>query len=74
MSFDINQLSLPIPFYSVLESVSVFMALSTVLHYINSPDNCPLSHSVLPVLLVLSDFFFFFNEIISLSPDKTLCG
>ena len=28
--FDINQLSLPTPFYSVLVSVSVFRALSTV--------------------------------------------
>ena len=32
------------PFYSVLVSVSVFMALSTVFHSINSPDNFPLSH------------------------------
>ena len=47
--FDINQPSLPTPFYSVLVSVSVFMALSTVFHSINSPDNSPLSHSVLPV-------------------------
>ena len=29
-------------FYSVLVSVSVFMALSTVFHSINSPDNSPL--------------------------------
>ena len=27
---DVNQPSLPIPFYSVLVSVSVFMALSTI--------------------------------------------
>ena len=47
--YDINQLSLPTPFYSVLVSISVFMALSTVFHSINSPDNSPLSHSVLPV-------------------------
>ena len=39
-------------FYSVLVSVSVFMGLSTVFHSINSPDNTPLSHSVLPVLFV----------------------
>ena len=38
---DINQPSLPTPFYSVLVSVSVFMALSTVFHCINSPDNSP---------------------------------
>ena len=36
--------------YSVLVSVSVFMALSTVFHSINSPDHSPLSYSVLPVL------------------------
>ena len=48
--FDINQPSLPIPFYSVLVSISVFMALSAVLHSLNSPYNSPLSHSVLPVL------------------------
>ena len=47
--FDINQPSLPTPFCSVLVSVSVFMALSTVFHSINSPDNSPLSHSVLLV-------------------------
>ena len=48
--FDINQLSLPTPFYSVLVSISVFMALSAVFHSMNSPDNSPLSDSVLPVL------------------------
>ena len=47
---DINQPSLPTPFCSVLVSIYVFMALSTVFHLINSPDNSPLSHSVLPVL------------------------
>ena len=50
--FDINQQCLPTPFYSVLVSVSVFMALSTVFHSINSPDNSPLSHSVLLVLFL----------------------
>ena len=50
---DINQLSLSTPFYSVLVSMSVFMALSTVFHsMINSPDNSPLSHSVLLVLFL----------------------
>ena len=49
---DINQPSLPTPFYSILVSVSVFMALSTVFHSINSPDNSPLFHSVLPVLIL----------------------
>ena len=50
--FDITQLSLPTPFHCVLVSVSVFMALSTVFHSINSPGNSPLSHSVLPVLFL----------------------
>ena len=48
--FDTNQPSLPFPFHSVLVSIYVFMALLTVLHSINSPDNSPFSHSVLPVL------------------------
>ena len=47
--FNISQPSSPAPFYSLLVSVSVFMALSTVFHSINSPENSPLSHSVLPV-------------------------
>ena len=48
-----NQLSLPIPFYFVLVSISVFMFLSTIFHSINSPNNSPLSHSVLPVFFLL---------------------
>ena len=51
--FDISQPSLPTPFYSVLMSISVLMALSTVFCSINSPDNCPLSPSVLLVLFCL---------------------
>ena len=51
--FDINQPSLPTPFHSVLVSIAVFMALSTVFHSINSPDNSPLSHSVLPASFLL---------------------
>ena len=43
--YDINQPSLHTPFYSVLVSVSVFMALSTVFQSINSPYNSPFSHS-----------------------------
>ena len=43
--FEVNQPALPTPFYSVLVSVPVFMALSTVFHSINSPDNSRLSHS-----------------------------
>ena len=50
--FDMNQPSLPTPLYSVLESISVFMALSTVFHSLNFPYNSPLSHSVLPVILL----------------------
>ena len=47
---DINEPALPTPFYSVLVSISVFMALSTVFYSINSSDSSPFSHSVLPVL------------------------
>ena len=47
---DINQPSLPTPLYPALVSVSVLMAGSTVFHSINSLDNSPFSHSVLPVL------------------------
>ena len=50
--FDINQLSLPTPFYSVLVSVSVFMALSNVFHSINFASNSMLSPSVLLVLFL----------------------
>ena len=50
--FDMNQLSLLTPFYPVLVSVSVFMALSTVFHSMSSPDSSPLSHSVLSVLFL----------------------
>ena len=49
---DINQPSLPTPFQSVLASVSVFMAHSTVFHSVNCPDNSPFSHSVLRVLFL----------------------
>ena len=47
-----HEMSLPTPIYFVLTSSSVFMALSTIFHSINSPDNSPLSHSVLPVLIL----------------------
>ena len=46
---DLNQPSLPTSFYSVLVSVSVYLALSTVFYPINFPDNSPFSDSVLPV-------------------------
>ena len=60
---DINQPSLPTPFYSVLVSVSVFMALSTVFHSINSPNNSPFSHSDLPFLSLP---YFVLSALISL--------
>ena len=43
---DINQPSLPTLFYSVLVSISVFMAISAVFHSIISLDNSPFSDSV----------------------------
>ena len=52
--FDRNQflMSLTSPFYSLPLSFSVFIALSTVFYSINSPDNSPLSHSILPTLFL----------------------
>ena len=68
--FDINQPSLPTPFIYVLVSVSVFMALSTVFHSINSPDNSPFSHPVLPVLsLPYRSFQLYISVTVSVSPD-----
>ena len=73
---DINQPSLPTSFYSVLVSISVFMALSTISHSINSPDNSPLfslsSSGLNSALLVLSTIYFFMK--VSLSPDIIICG
>ena len=74
LCFDMNRLSLPTPFYSVLVSVSVFMALSIVFHSINSPDIFSLSHSVLPVLLLpYWSFQIYLFMKVSLSPDIILC-
>ena len=50
--FDINQPSLPTLFYSVLVPISIFVALSTVFHSINYPDNSPVSHFVLPIFFL----------------------
>ena len=65
--FDRKPTELAHSFYSVLVSVSVFMALSTVFHSINSPDNSPFFclffHSV---LLVLSLPYWSFQLHISL--------
>ena len=66
---NINQPSLPTSFESVLASISVFMILSTLFHSINSPDNSPLSHSVLPHVLVLSTIGLFMK--VSFSLDNT---
>ena len=54
---DTNQPSLPTPFYSVLVSVSVFVALSTAFHSINLSDNFMLSDCssrLISALLILS--------------------
>ena len=73
----INQPSWPTPFYSVLVSVSAFMALSAVFHSINSLDNSPHSHSVLPVIFLLYWLFqiilYLFTKV-SFSPDIILCS
>ena len=65
-------------FGSVFVSISVFMALSTVFHSINSPDNSPLSHSVLPVLFPpcwsFERYISFWKSPSALSPDIILCG
>ena len=68
---DMNQPSLPTPLYSVLVSISAFMALSTVFHSINSPDISPFSHSVLPVLS-LRDWSFQLYVSLSKSPSALL--
>ena len=56
---DITQPSLPTPLHSILVYISVFMALSAVFHFINPPENSLPSHSVLPVLLVLSTIYLY---------------
>ena len=68
---DINQPSLPTPFffYPVLASISVFMALSTVFHSINSPGNTPLSHSLVPVLIVPYWSFDIYISFLGKSPS-----
>ena len=68
--FDINQPSLSTPFYSILVSVSVFMALSTVF---DSPGNSLLFHSFLPVLfLSYWSFQLYLPMKVSLNPDINL--
>ena len=69
--FDINQPSLSTPFHSILVSVSVFVALSTVFHSIISPDKSPLSHFVLPVL-ILPHWSFQLHISLSKSPSALI--
>ena len=73
---EINQPSLPTPFYSVLVSVSVFMALSTAFHSITSPGNPPVfslrSSGLISALLVLSTIYLFMK--VSFSPDVIPSG
>ena len=70
--FYMNQRSLPTPFHSVLLSVSVFKALSTIFHSINSPDNSMLSSGLISALLVLSSIYLSMKVFLSL--DIILCG
>ena len=75
MSFDIKQPSLPAPFYSVLVSVSVFMALSTISFLKLSRQLSVFwlcSSSLISALLVLLSTYLFAK--VSLSPDIILCG
>ena len=68
--FDINQLSLSTPIYSVLLSLSVSRALSTGPHSINSPNNSAFSlcsSGLISDLLVLSSIYLVVK--VSFSPD-----
>ena len=69
--FDINQPSLPTPFYSVLVSIFVFMALSTVFRskkFSRQLSAFSLSSSgLISALLVLSTIYLFMK--VSFSPD-----
>ena len=77
MVVDIKKLSLPTPIYSVLVSISAFMAHSTVSDSINSPDNLISAFSLCSsrlksALLVLLTIDLFMK--VSLSSDIILCG
>ena len=61
--FDINQPSLPTPFYAIFVSVSVFAVLSSAFHSINSLDYSPLSHSVLSVLFLPYRSFHLYSSL-----------
>ena len=64
-------------FYSILVFISVFTALSTVIHSIHFPDNSPLSRSVLLVLFLhywsFHLYIYLFMKV-SFSSDVILCG
>ena len=64
------------PFYFVLVSFSVSVALSTVFYFINSPNNCLLSRScssgLNSAILVISAMYLF--KKVTLSPYIILCG
>ena len=66
--FDIIQPSSHTPVYSVLVSVSVFMALSTVFHSINSPDYSPFfwlcSSGLISTLLILSTLLSLYESLL----------
>ena len=72
------QLHISLPHGSLLQRLFLsFMALSTVFHSINSPDNSPLFHSVLPILVLPYWSFQLYKDLfmkVSLSPDIILCG
>ena len=74
--FDINQPNLPTPFHSVLVSISVFMALSTIFHFIEFSRQLSVfslrSSGLISALLVLSTAYLFMK--VSFSPDIILCG
>ena len=66
---DTNQPSLPTPFYSVLVSVSVFVALSTAFHSINLSDNFMLSDCssrLISALVVFSTIYLFLKVYLAL--------
>ena len=72
---DMNQPSVLTPFYSVLVPISVFLALSTVFHSINYPENSAsslFSSGFISALLVLLSKYLFRR--VSFSPDIILCG
>ena len=72
---EINQPSLPTPFYSVLVSISVCRALSTAFHSINSPDSSSFpgsSSGFISAFLVLSTICLFMK--VSFGPDVIPSG